>query len=167
MGFKKVFLACGLSAACSAFAAQYEAEDAAITKDAAVASNAEASGGKYVKMNGGDITFSKVTAEKAGQYTIVIHYMNNYGGDKINNVGAGSNSSQVSFPVTDKGKFVDVETVLSLAAGETKTVTLEIPVKDLRYWNVDKNAWDLEHGKLVLLLGAASDDIRQQAEVTI
>ncbi|MBR2094778.1 MAG: beta-mannosidase, partial [Fibrobacter sp.] len=118
MGFKKVFLACGLSAACSAFAAQYEAEDAAITKDAAVASNAEASGGKYVKMNGGDITFSKVTAEKAGQYTIVIHYMNNYGGDKINDVGAGSNSSQVSFPVTDKGKFVDVETVLNLAAGE-------------------------------------------------
>ena len=56
---------------------------------------------------------------------------------------------------------------VSLAAGETKTVTLEIPVKDLRYWNVDKNAWDLEHGKLVLLLGAASDDIRQQAEVTI
>ena len=118
MGFKKVFLACGLSAACSAFATQYEAEDAAITKDAAVASNAEASGGKYVKMNGGDITFSKVTAEKAGQYTIVIHYMNNYGGDKINNVGAGSNSSQVSFPVTDKGKFVDIETVLNLAAGE-------------------------------------------------
>ncbi len=56
---------------------------------------------------------------------------------------------------------------VSLAAGETKTVTLEIPVKDLRYWNVEKNAWDLEHGKLVLLLGAASDDIRQQAEVTI
>ena len=56
---------------------------------------------------------------------------------------------------------------VTLAAGETKAVTLEIPVKDLRYWNVDKNAWDLEHGKLVLLLGAASDDIRQQAEVTI
>ena len=56
---------------------------------------------------------------------------------------------------------------VSLAAGETKTVTLEIPVKDLRYWNVEKNAWDLEHGKLVLLVGSASDDIRQQAEVTI
>ncbi|MBQ9193736.1 MAG: glycoside hydrolase family 3 C-terminal domain-containing protein [Bacteroidales bacterium] len=56
---------------------------------------------------------------------------------------------------------------VTLAAGETKTVTLEIPVKDLRYWNVEKNAWDLEHGKLVLLVGAASDDIRQQAEVTI
>ena len=97
---------------------------------------------------------------------------------------------KVTFPLTNKGAMTADEVVqlyvarpdatvewpakelkafdrVSLAAGETKTVTLEIPVKDLRYWNVDKNAWDLEHGKLVLLLGAASDDIRQQAEVTI
>ena len=118
MDFKKVFLACGLSVACTAFAAPYEAEDATITKDAAVASSTEASGGKYVKMNGGDITFSKVTVEKAGKYTIVLHYMNNYGGSKINNVEAGGASSAVTFDVTDKGKFADVETVMNLAAGE-------------------------------------------------
>lgn len=104
-------------AAVSSFAAQYEAEDGTITKDAAVANSTEASGGKYVKMNGGDITFPTVTVDAAGQYTVVIHYMNNYGGDKINNVGVGSTSAQVSFPVTDKDKFVDVETVLALAAG--------------------------------------------------
>ena len=56
---------------------------------------------------------------------------------------------------------------MSLKAGEKKTVELSIPVKDLRYWNVEKNAWDLEHGTLQLLLGAASDDIRQTAEVAI
>lgn len=104
-------------AAVSSFAAQYEAEDGTITSDAAVANSTEASGGKYVKMNGGDITFPTVTVDAAGQYTVVIHYMNNYGGDKINNVGVGSTSAQVSFPVTDKDKFVDVETVLALAAG--------------------------------------------------
>ena len=118
MDFKKVFLACGLSVACTAFAAPYEAEDATITKDAAVASNTAASGGKYVKMNGGDITFSKVTVEKAGKYTIVLHYMNNYGGSKINNVEVGGASSAVTFDVTDKGKFADIETVMNLAAGE-------------------------------------------------
>ena len=67
MGFKKVFLACTLSAACSAFAAQYEAESATISGDAALGTSTEASGGKYVKMNGGDITFSKVSVEKAGK----------------------------------------------------------------------------------------------------
>lgn len=117
MEFTKTLLAFGLAAAASASAAQYEAEDGTLTKDAAVASNTEASGGKYVKMNGGDITFPAVTVEKAGQYSVVVHYMNNYGGDKINYVGVGSTTSQVSFPVTDKGKFADVETVLTLAAG--------------------------------------------------
>ena len=118
MGFKKVLLACGLSVACSAFAAQYEAESATLSGDAAIGNSTAVSGGKYVKMNGGNITFSKVTAEKAGKYTIVIHYMNNYGGSKINNVEVGGASSAVTFDVTDKGKFVDVETVMNLAAGE-------------------------------------------------
>ena len=106
----------GLAAA-TTFAAQYEAEDATLSGDAAAATSTAASGGKYVKMNGGDITFAGVTVESAGQYTVVIHYMNNYGGDKINNVGVGGASSQVSFPVTDKNTFVDVETVLAFAAG--------------------------------------------------
>ena len=117
MKIAKIALMFGLAAA-TTFAAQYEAESATITDDAAIASSDAASGGKYVKMNGGNITFAGVTVESAGQYTVVIHYMNNYGGDKINNVGVGGASSQVSFPVTDKNTFVDVETVLAFAAGE-------------------------------------------------
>ena len=122
MKIAKYALMFGLAAA-TTFAAQYEAESATITDDAAIASSDAASGGKYVKMNGGNITFAGVTVESAGQYTVVIHYMNNYGGDKINNVGVGGASSQVSFPVTDKNTFVDVETVLAFAAG-TNTVAI-------------------------------------------
>ena len=69
----------------------------------------------------------------------------------------------VEWPVKELKAFDRV----TLGAGESKTVTLEIPVDDLRYWNVEKNAWDLEHGKLKILLGSASDDIRQSAEVTL
>ena len=71
--------------------------------------------------------------------------------------------SAVEWPYKELKAFERV----SLAAGETKTVTLEIPVDDLRYWNVDKDAWDLEHGQLELLLGSASDDIRQSAQTKI
>ena len=70
--------------------------------------------------------------------------------------------SHVEWPYKELKAFARV----SLQPGETRTVTLEIPAADLRYWNVEKNAWDLEHGRLELLLGAASDDIRQQVEVT-
>ena len=118
MKFTKTILAFGLAAAATASAAQYEAEDGTVTKDAAVASVSAASGGKVVKLNGGDLTFAPFTVEKAGQYTIVIHYMNNYGTSKINNIVVGSTSSAVTFEETEKGKFADVETVLSLAAGE-------------------------------------------------
>ncbi len=71
--------------------------------------------------------------------------------------------SQVEWPTKELKAFQRV----SLNAGETKTVTLEIPLKDLRYWNEETNAWELEHGKLQLMLGSASDDIRETAEVTI
>ena len=56
---------------------------------------------------------------------------------------------------------------VSLASGESKTVTLEVALDDLRYWNEEKNAWDLEHGKLQVLVGSASDDIRLEAQVSI
>lgn len=71
--------------------------------------------------------------------------------------------SKVEWPAKELKAFQRV----SLRAGETKVVNLEIPLKELRYWNEATNTWDLEHGKLQLLLGSASDDIRETAEVTI
>ena len=106
----------------------------------------------------------KATAKK--NVVKVTFTLTNKGGmtaDEVVQLYVTRPDATVEWPVKELKAFDRV----TLAAGETKTVTLEIPVKDLRYWNVDKNAWDLEHGKLVLLLGAASDDIRQKAEVTI
>jgi beta-glucosidase len=71
--------------------------------------------------------------------------------------------SSVEWPVKELKAFSRV----SLGAGESKKVSLEIPVKDLRYWNEKSNSWDLEHGKLQVLVGSASDDIRLTAEVDV
>lgn len=70
---------------------------------------------------------------------------------------------KVSWPVKELKAFRRV----ALAAGETKTVTLEIPVSELRYWNEAAGDWALEHGSIELLLGSASDDIRQTLTVKI
>ncbi|MCR5709153.1 MAG: glycoside hydrolase family 3 C-terminal domain-containing protein [Bacteroidales bacterium] len=56
---------------------------------------------------------------------------------------------------------------ISLDSGESCKVELEIPIEELRFWNEKTSGWDLDHGRLQLLLGSASDDIRQTAEVTI
>ena len=113
-----------------------------------------------------DFEYGAVKASAKKDVVKVTFTLTNKGGmtaDEVVQLYVARPDATVEWPVKELKAFDRV----TLAAGETKTVTLEIPVKDLRYWNVEKNAWDLEHGKLVLLLGAASDDIRQQAEVII
>ena len=116
-----------------------------------------------------------------------LSYVNFTYGDMT--VKGGKNAIKVSFPLTNEGSMPAEEVVqlyvhrcdsavewpekelkaferVSLKAGETKTVTLEIPLNDLRYWNVEQNCWTFEEGiKMQLLLGAASDDIRQKVEI--
>ena len=113
-----------------------------------------------------DFEYGAVKASAKKDVVKVTFTLTNKGGmaaDEVVQLYVARPEAKVEWPAKELKAFDRV----TLAAGETKTVTLEIPVKDLRYWNVEKNAWDLEHGKLVLLLGSASDDIRQQAEVTI
>ncbi len=113
-----------------------------------------------------DFEYGAVKAAAKKDVVKVTFNLTNKGGmtaDEVVQLYVARPEATVEWPAKELKAFDRV----TLAAGETKAVTLEIPVKDLRYWNVDKNAWDLEHGKLVLLVGAASDDIRQQAEVTI
>ena len=102
-------------------------------------------------------------SKKSVKVTFTLTNNGNMEADEVAQLYVHRVDSKVDWPAKELKAFQRV----TLGAGETKTVTLEIPVEDLRYWNVDKNAWDLEHGKLELLLGAASDDIRQKAEVTI
>jgi len=113
-----------------------------------------------------DFEYGAIKASAKKDVVKVTFNLTNKGGmsaDEVVQLYVARPEATVEWPAKELKAFDRV----TLAAGETKTVTLEIPVKDLRYWNVEKNAWDLEHGRLVLLLGAASDDIRQQAEVII
>ncbi len=51
--------------------------------------------------------------------------------------------------------------------GESKTITLEIPVDDLRYWNEETDTWDHDLCDLEILVGASVDDIKLKKEVSI
>ena len=56
---------------------------------------------------------------------------------------------------------------VSLNPGESKIVKLEIPVKNLQYWNETKQAWDDDLCKLELLVGASAGDVKLKKEVTL
>ena len=47
-----------------------------------------------------------------------------------------------------------------LKAGESQTVTLEVPVSSFAFYNEAKNGWEVEPGNYTLLLGSSSRDIK-------
>lgn len=54
-----------------------------------------------------------------------------------------------------------------LNAGESKDVTLQIPVKSLQYWNEKKQAWDDDLCNVELLVGASAGDIKLKKQVSL
>ena len=64
-------------------------------------------------------------------------------------------------------KELEVFDRVALKAGETKNVTLSFPVSELSHWDNDTNQWVLEPGKIEILVGSSSDDIRQSIETKI
>jgi beta-glucosidase len=69
----------------------------------------------------------------------------------------------VEWPVKELKAFSRVP----LTPGENKTVKLEIPVENLRYWNEAKHAWDDDLCKIELLVGASAGDIKLKKEITL
>lgn len=54
-----------------------------------------------------------------------------------------------------------------LKAGESKMVMLEISKDDLKYYDEDKKDWILGKGKVIVMIGSASDDIKIRKEIEL
>lgn len=99
-------------------------------------------------------------------------------------------SVKVSFTLTNTGKTDGAETAqlyvskskstvaraakelkafkkVFLKAGESKTVTIELPVGSLAYYNETRQAWEVESGAYSLLLGSSSRDIKGKVDVKV
>ena len=121
----------------------------------------------YVNFGYSDIKTDK-SKYKAKDVIKVTFKLKNEGGmeaDEVAQLYVHYKDSKVERPYKELKAFKRV----TLGAGETKTVTLEIPVSELRYWDESKttDGWTLENGEIELQLGSASDDIRLKTTVTI
>jgi beta-glucosidase len=58
-------------------------------------------------------------------------------------------------------------TRIHLAQGQGARLTMDIPVERFRYWDTTKNQYVIEPGDYELLVGAASDDIRERVPFKI
>jgi beta-glucosidase len=52
-------------------------------------------------------------------------------------------------------------------AGNSATVTIKVPVKELAYYNVETKKWTVEPGNYILRLGSSSRDIKKEIVITI
>ena len=119
LNFTKGFIFCLLSLFPSMlFAQKYEAEKMVLSGNAEVKYLGSASGGAYVDMKEGDISFS-VQAPSAGSYNVKIVYSQIFDANKDQNLVANG-TKVVSFPRTGTGTspvFSEVNTSVTLVAG--------------------------------------------------
>jgi len=83
----------------------------------------------------------------------------------VRNTGARAGDEVVQLYVRYPGSKVDRPQKqlrgfqrVTVPAGETKTVALALPAKDLAYWSPEKHAWTVEPGAVELLVGNSSAD---------
>ncbi|MBO0329930.1 glycoside hydrolase family 3 C-terminal domain-containing protein [[Muricauda] lutisoli] len=73
-------------------------------------------------------------------------------------------STQIDRPIKELKAFAKTSL---LSAGATDTLRVNIPVKDLRYWNESSSQWSLEPGKYIVKAGASSREIQTTKEVDL
>jgi beta-glucosidase len=56
---------------------------------------------------------------------------------------------------------------ITLAPGETKEISFEVPLSAFEFWDVTRGGWRLEPGPYELLVGASSEDVRLRTTVTL
>ncbi|GGA66254.1 glycosyl hydrolase [Flavobacterium palustre] len=56
---------------------------------------------------------------------------------------------------------------VSVSAGKSSTVTIQVPVKELAYYNVATKSWTVEPGKYTLNIGNSSRDIKNKIDIVI
>lgn len=103
---------------------KYEAENGTRTGEATIATSVKASGGKYVQMKGGNLSFS-VEVKSAGLYNMKVVFSQTYGDTKTQNLQInGEASGSIIFPSTGSSlNFGEVVSVVQLQTG-TNTIAI-------------------------------------------
>ena len=115
----------------------------------------------YVDFEYGALKVKK--SRKSVKVSFDVKNLGNMEADEVAQLYVKRIGSAVERPVKELEAFDRV----TLKAGETKTMTLEFPIEELAHWDNETNQWVLEHGKIEILVGSSSDDIRQTAQTEI
>ena len=110
--------------------------------------------------------YGESACKKSGEGAMVTVKVTNTGsreGKEVVQLYIGDDESSLVRPVKELKGFKKV----SLAPGETKNVTFEVTKDMLKFYDPEKKDWVFEPGTFTFHVGAASDDIRSTAKLTL
>ena len=119
----------------------------------------------YTTFNYSNMTLSSATISKKSEMTVEFQLKNtgNRTGAEVAQLYIQAMNPSIERPVKELKAFTKVE----LKAGESKSVILRLKSNDFAYWDVKSHDWKVDPGIYNLLLGSASNDIKQTAKITI
>jgi beta-glucosidase len=85
-------------------------------------------------------------------------------GDEVPQIYLGNPSDAPEGAQFPKRSLVAFDRV-HLHAGESRTVTLHVPLRQLQYWSIVSSGWVIAGGKRALSVGASSRDLRLRQSV--
>ena len=115
----------------------------------------------YVDFEYGDLTCNKV-GDKI-QVSLTVKNLGKMEADEVVQLYVSRPDTKIERAEKELEAFERV----TLKAGKSQKVTLEFPVSELAHWDMEKNGWVIEPGKVQILVGSASDDIRKTIETEI
>lgn len=97
------------------------------------------------------------------QVTFSLKNLGNMEADEVAQLYVRRIDSKIERPLKELEAFERI----TLKAGETKRVTMEFPISELDHWDMETDGWVLEPGRIEILVGSSSDDIRQMIETSV
>jgi beta-glucosidase len=84
-------------------------------------------------------------------------------GDEVVQLYVQHVGSAVERPVKELKAFRRI----TLAPGETRTVSLPVPARSLAYWNPERHGWVLEGDSVRVMVGSSSADVRLDQTIKV
>jgi beta-glucosidase len=84
-------------------------------------------------------------------------------GDEVVQLYVKHLNSSVDRPIKELKGFRRV----TLAPGQTRTVTLPLKAETLAYWDIARQRWEVEADKVKLMVGSSSADVKLDKSVAV
>jgi beta-glucosidase len=119
----------------------------------------------YTKFDYGNLSISPARAESGGSVEVHVDVKNSgdRAGDEVVQMYVHNNDASTYQPKQQLQGFERI----SLKPGETKTVTFSLPVEQLAFWDTGKHEFTIHSGTFDVMVGAASDDVRQKGSFDV